>query len=72
MKNVRLTLATLTAVSGLLLAGVGCAPPEAKPSASSSAGAATTKSAADVGGMEGLVTAAKAEGALNVIALPPN
>ena len=67
-----MTMAALTAVSGCMLAGVGCAPPAAKPSASSSAGAATAKSAADLGGMDGLVTAAKAEGALNVIALPPN
>jgi putative spermidine/putrescine transport system substrate-binding protein len=72
VKNVRMTIAALTAVSGLMLAGAGCAPPAAKPSASSSAGAATAKSAADVGGMDGLVAAAKAEGALNVIALPPN
>ncbi len=72
MKNIRLTIAALTAASGLLLAGAGCAPPAAKPSASSSPGAATAKSAADLGGMEALVTAAKAEGALNVIALPPD
>lgn len=72
MKNVRLTVAALTAVSGLLLAGAGCAPPAAKPSASSSTGAATATSAAELGGIDALVTAAKAEGALNVIALPPN
>jgi putative spermidine/putrescine transport system substrate-binding protein len=34
--------------------------------------AASAKSAADVGGMSALVTAAKAEGQLNVIALPPD
>ena len=40
---------------------------------SSSGGAAkTAKSAADMGGMDALVTAAKAEGKLNVIALPPD
>jgi putative spermidine/putrescine transport system substrate-binding protein len=60
------------ALTGLLIAGAGCAPPAAKPSASSSSGAATATSAADVGGMDKLVEAAKAEGALNVIALPPD
>ncbi len=34
--------------------------------------AATATSAADLGGMDGLVAAAKKEGALNVIALPPD
>src|SRR6267143_6638416 len=34
--------------------------------------AADAKSAADIGGMSALVTAAKAEGKLNVIALPPD
>ncbi|WP_306364005.1 ABC transporter substrate-binding protein [Nocardia sp. CC227C] len=34
--------------------------------------AATTTSAADFGGMDGLIEAAKAEGALHVIALPPD
>jgi putative spermidine/putrescine transport system substrate-binding protein len=34
--------------------------------------AATATSAEDLGGMEGLVAAAQAEGALNVIALPPD
>jgi putative spermidine/putrescine transport system substrate-binding protein len=62
----------LAVASGLLMAGAACAPPAAKPSASSSTGAATATSAADVGGMEGLIAAAKAEGALNVIALPPD
>ncbi|HEV2033646.1 MAG TPA: ABC transporter substrate-binding protein [Candidatus Dormibacteraeota bacterium] len=34
--------------------------------------ASQAKSAADIGGMSALITAAKAEGALNVIALPPD
>jgi putative spermidine/putrescine transport system substrate-binding protein len=72
MKNIRITLAAAAAVSGLMLAGAGCAPPAAKPSASSSSGAATATSAAALGGMDALITAAKKEGALNVIALPPN
>jgi putative spermidine/putrescine transport system substrate-binding protein len=48
-----------------------CSPPEKK-SAASSSGAATATSAADLGGMDALVAAAKKEGALNVIALPPD
>ena len=40
-------------------------------SSTSSSKAATAKSAADMGGMEELVKAAEAEGALNVIAVPP-
>jgi putative spermidine/putrescine transport system substrate-binding protein len=48
-----------------------CAPPEKK-SDSNSSGAATAASAADLGGMDALVTAAKKEGQLNVIALPPD
>ncbi len=47
-----------------------CAPPE-KQSASADA-AATASSAADLGGMDALVEAAKKEGQLNVIALPPD
>ena len=39
---------------------------------SSTTSAANAKSAADVGGMDALVTAAKKEGKLNVIALPPD
>jgi putative spermidine/putrescine transport system substrate-binding protein len=41
-------------------------------SSGTSGSAATAKSAADVGGMDALVTAAKKEGTLNVIALPPD
>jgi len=40
--------------------------------ASPSTAAKTATSAADMGGMDALVTAAKAEGKLNVIALPPD
>ena len=47
-------------------------PPAPTPSAKAPAGAATAKSAADLGGMDALVAAAKKEGALNVIALPPD
>src|SRR5689334_9267803 len=48
-----------------------CSPPEKK-SDSNSSGAATAASASDLGGMDALVTAAKKEGQLNVIALPPD
>jgi putative spermidine/putrescine transport system substrate-binding protein len=48
-----------------------CSPPEKK-TESSSSGAATATSAAALGGMDALVAAAKKEGQLNVIALPPN
>src|SRR2546423_12242492 len=41
-------------------------------STASPVNAATAKSAADVGGMDALVTAAKKEGKLNIIATPPD
>ena len=47
-----------------------CAPPEKQ--AASGDKAATATSAADLGGMDALVEAAKKEGQLNVIALPPD
>ena len=74
MKNVRTSIAALVAASGLLFAAAGCTPPPAAEPAGegSTSGAATATSAADLGGMDKLVEAAKAEGALNVIALPPN
>jgi putative spermidine/putrescine transport system substrate-binding protein len=71
VNRVRTSIAALAA-TGLILTAAGCAPPAAKPAASSSAGASTATSAADVGGMDALVTAAQKEGALNVIALPPD
>ena len=58
--------------SVLVVAGMaGCAPPE-KQAASGDNAAATATSAADLGGMDALVKAAKKEGKLNVIALPPD
>jgi putative spermidine/putrescine transport system substrate-binding protein len=64
------TAAALLAVT--TFAGLtACSPPE-KESASSGTGAATAASAADLGGMDALVAAAKKEGQLNVIALPPD
>ena len=72
MNRIGLSILAATAATSLLLAGAGCAPPAAAPSGSSSTGAATATSAQALGGMDALVTAAKAEGKLNVIALPPD
>ncbi|HEY5246914.1 MAG TPA: extracellular solute-binding protein [Dermatophilaceae bacterium] len=72
----RSTLALVIAVSAVLLAvGVaacGSSSSSSSSSSSASTNAATAKSAADFGGMDALVSAAKAEGTLNVIALPPD
>jgi putative spermidine/putrescine transport system substrate-binding protein len=68
---------TLTRAAAALLAAAtftaltACSPPEDKDD-DAGAGAATAASAADLGGMEALVAAAKKEGQLNVIALPPD
>lgn len=61
----------------LLVTGgmVGCAPPQKDDGGtrtSSGVKASEATSAADFGGMDGLVEAAKKEGQLNVIALPPD
>lgn len=70
--------AGLLAAVGLASAAlVACSPPadNASSGGSSSSGggnAATATSAKDLGGMDALVAAAKKEGALNVIALPPD
>jgi putative spermidine/putrescine transport system substrate-binding protein len=55
------------AIAALLIV-VACSPSGGSPTVN----AASAKSAADVGGMSGLVAAAKAEGQLNVIGLPPD
>ena len=64
------------AASVLVVAGIAaCAPPENKDSGAqtqSGGKAAEATSAQDFGGMDGLVEAAKGEGELNVIALPPD
>ncbi len=64
------------AASALVVMGlVACAPPEKKDTGNqteSGVNAREATSAADFGGMDGLVKAAKAEGELNVIALPPD
>ncbi len=72
----RVSSVAVCAASALFVAGaVACAPAEkdnsgAQTSSGVKAGEAT--SAEDFGGMEGLIEAAKAEGDLNVIALPPD
>lgn len=76
MRSVR-TMATSVAALSLLAAVAACGtpapppPPAASPSGDAAA-AATATSVADFGGMEGLIAAAKEEGTLNVIALPPD
>ncbi len=67
----------LVAVLAACLAATACgeAPSSRDDAAAPSGGgvtAATATSAAELGGMEALVAAAKAEGTLNVIALPPD
>jgi putative spermidine/putrescine transport system substrate-binding protein len=73
MKRTRLLGFTAAAV---LVAGIaGCAPPEKKSEGGqteSGGNASAATSAEDFGGMDGLVEAAKKEGQLNVIALPPD
>ncbi len=70
------SLVAASAASVLLVAGlIGCAPPEkdsGEEQTQSGVNAGEATSAADFGGMEGLVEAAKKEGELNVIALPPD
>jgi putative spermidine/putrescine transport system substrate-binding protein len=57
----------LAVVAFLVVAACG-----SSPGTTASCNAKTATSATDCGGMSGLVTAAKAEGTLNVIALPPD
>jgi len=68
-------LLAAAAASALVVIGlVACAPPEKDNNTKTESGvnAREATSAADFGGMDGLVKAAKAEGELNVIALPPD
>jgi putative spermidine/putrescine transport system substrate-binding protein len=64
------TAAALLAVT-TIAGAAACSPPEKK-SDTAAGSAATATSVADLGGMDALVAAAKKEGQLNVIALPPN
>jgi putative spermidine/putrescine transport system substrate-binding protein len=67
-----LTRPIVIALAATTIAAISaCSPPEKKSDAASSSAASAT-SAAGLGGMDALVTAAKKEGTLNVIALPPD
>ncbi len=72
----RKSLLAVSAVSALVLAGlIACAPPQKDNSGGetqSGVKVSEATSAADFGGMDALVAAAKNEGELNVIALPPD
>ncbi len=67
MKSTFFRITAGAVVLGLALSGCG---DSSKPSGDNEA--ATAKSAKDLGGLDALVTAAKEEGELNVIALPPD
>jgi putative spermidine/putrescine transport system substrate-binding protein len=70
--QLRINRATaLVATSALLVTMAACSPPEKK-ATGASADAAQAASAADLGGIDALTAAAKKEGQLNVIALPPD
>ncbi|MGZ5409436.1 MAG: ABC transporter substrate-binding protein [Aeromicrobium sp.] len=69
MKRVSKTIISLLSVSALAVTAAACSPPGKD--SDSKTEAATAKSAKDLGGMDGLIKAAKKEGELNVIALPP-
>lgn len=75
MRTLR-SVAALSVASASLLFAAACgslsAPPAKSGGSGSGGSAASAKSAADLGGMDKLVAAAKKEGALNVIALPPD
>jgi putative spermidine/putrescine transport system substrate-binding protein len=68
----RASVATLAALT--LIGIAACSPPAKTPDSSSNEGvkASSATSAKDLGGMAALVDAAKKEGSLNVIALPPD
>ena len=70
MARTSLRVPLVAAVSVLALAA--CAPPSDSGSSGSGSKAASATSAQDVGGVSALVKAAKKEGQLNVIALPPD
>ena len=70
------SVVAVSAASVIVLAGlIACAPPQKDNTGgetSSGVKVSQAKSAADFGGMDALVAAAKKEGELNVIALPPD
>jgi putative spermidine/putrescine transport system substrate-binding protein len=67
-KSVRVSLVAALSVMAL----AACSPPSKSSDSGSGSKAATATSAKDLGGMGALVKAAKKEGELNVIALPPD
>ena len=67
----RTTLSAVAALSAAL-ALTACGSDSGSGGSGDSSKAATATSAEDLGGMDALVAAAKKEGALNVIALPPD
>ncbi|WP_433272854.1 ABC transporter substrate-binding protein [Actinosynnema sp. CS-041913] len=73
MTQVRSSSLHLIGIGATALALVAaCGAPPAKEGGATNSSAASAKSAAELGGMDKLVEAAKAEGRLNVIALPPD
>jgi putative spermidine/putrescine transport system substrate-binding protein len=73
MVKVRRLLTGLLAGAAVLVLLAACSsPPEKDEGGGQANSAAAATSAADVGGLDGLVAAAKKEGTLNVIALPPD
>ncbi len=62
----------LVSAFALTLTVAGCAPPAPPKATGDAAKAASATSVQDLGGMDALVAAAKKEGQLNVIALPPD
>jgi putative spermidine/putrescine transport system substrate-binding protein len=76
MKPLKKSLLAVSAASVLVLSGlIACAPPQKDNTGGetqSGVKVSEAKSAEDFGGMDALVEAAKKEGELNVIALPPD
>lgn len=71
MPSTRVRSLSLVALAVVATAATACSPPAPTQSAGSSSAASATD-LASAGGMDALVEAAKAEGTLNVIALPPD
>ncbi len=71
MRTLYRTATALVAAATMTAAVAACSPPEKKTDAGTAA-AAKAASAADLGGIAALEAAAKKEGQLNVIALPPD
>jgi putative spermidine/putrescine transport system substrate-binding protein len=72
--NVKSSVPRRGAVVGIAALALlaACSKPPSKTASGAASKAATATSVADVGGLDALVAAAKKEGTLNVIALPPD